>query len=241
MKKYSLLITLILFATNYLVAQEAPVLDASQSIDMEELSEAVTPGSVEDFTPVYVNNEWQKGEIVLFTGTKVVNCPIKLDLKTHHVAILVNNREWLIRDVEVDYFTWNNIKTNQPEKFENANNFNLDASRVPGFFMVANQGKVKLLGKYNLVEIDSFNPTAPQLGSSVSYTKSIDFYCDDSESTMILDKTKKGILLAFKDMSSDMEDYMKKNKLKVRKVEDLAKAFSFYNSQMDSLAAEEDK
>ncbi|MDX2303550.1 MAG: hypothetical protein NW226_12160 [Microscillaceae bacterium] len=206
---------------------------------MSQVKEAeikiLDPAEPESF---YLNKDWYIGSITLGSELQLNNCPFKVNLKENTLLVKLNEKTWVIEDKEVDSFEWTNGKTNKKEYFVNANNFNLNVSRTSGFFQITNQGKYKLLVKHVLIEKDSFNPAMPNLGSTLSYTAIEQFYVDNSEKTILFEKNKKDILLIFDKKPTEVDNFIKENKIKIREAEDLARVFNFYNSITENLASE---
>lgn len=236
--KLNLVLFLILGWTVSAVAQDdLKVVDAAQRQDMEGLSKIDKFVATEDRVPVYLNKDFYKATITM-DEVKLINCPTKYNVRDQELIVQINGQLWSIEDKAVVKYSWESPKSGN-QMFENANNFSLDASFMPGFMQVHNTGSFKMLEHFRTEVQDNYNPTANHTATTLDHIVVTNFYVDQGDKTVFVEKTKKEILGVFGDKSGVMADYMKKNKIKVRRASDLGKAMQHFNTIAPSLLTEE--
>ncbi len=202
---------------------------AKQIVPVEEIAELkVRPTDAKE--AVFLDNKWYAGNIRLGSGVEISDCPMRLDIHNQLVELNLSGKLMVVEDRKVDYFEWKNTDLNELEKFENANNFNVDASRLDGYFQVFNEGNYKFLVRNRIVQDEYSDPQRPQFAPRIVLNRVSDYFVDNGEETILVEKNKKEFFKVFDGLASDVAAYMKKNKMKIRNPREVGKVFDYYNS-----------
>lgn len=104
-------------------------------------------------------------------------------------------------------------------------------NRFDYYQVLANGKKIKLLKRYhsNYIEGKPSNGMLPEV--KAKYITYVDYYIEESESTVKrIDTKKEDIIDLMSDKSNEVVPYFKKNKIKTKSEESLISVFEYYNS-----------
>jgi len=199
---------------------------STQKVTEIPLQKGETQGSV------YLETGWQQGSLELNEGKVILGYPLKYNLKSGQLEIKAT---WdsirIVHYSKVIRFTWEGVKG--PEYFVNAKQFvddNYDVN-VNGFFKVLADGEAKLFQNSYLELIPSTYNTALDAGANHdTYTTKNKLYIYKDGKLSELKRNKKAVLSALSDREEEIKAYVKQNKLKYRKIEDVASMVNYYNN-----------
>ncbi|MCK4663599.1 MAG: hypothetical protein KAT68_12085 [Bacteroidales bacterium] len=176
-----------------------------------------------DGTP-YFNKEWEKGTVKFLNGNEYRVKFFKYDVNLERLLFLKDDVTYYIPNKgEIEKFT---IGTS------NFVYIKYDDKNIKAFFEVLSNGeKIKLLKKYKCVYVEGKkgDGIAPAINDKYSINKS--YYIKIANEPAIKFKVKKDdVLQLMSDNKELVEEYIKKNKLKFKNENDLAKIFDFYST-----------
>jgi hypothetical protein len=187
---------------------------------------AAPPGRV--VGDVYLDPEWNIGNVLLESGVLLERYNVRYDLKAQtleiQTAMIIRLLDFkLLRTV-----AWRDATTTR--LFVNASTYKLDGVPLVGILEVLSDGNKPLLRRVTMhVKQPDYVP-ALDVGSrdATIYKKSAVFYNNGGELVEV--KGKKGILAALSDKGTEVEEFIKKNKLGTRSDFEIARIFDYYNS-----------
>lgn len=181
---------------------------------------------------VYLEKDWYHGSLEMGGGKVVLDYPLKYNLKSGELEIKAT---WdsirIVHFSQVERFTWETARGH--EYFVNAKEFVGDSYdvNVNGFFKVLEDGEVKLFQNSYLELIPSSYNTAMDAGNNHdTYTQKEKLYIYKEGKLSNLKRNKKAVLSAMSDKENEIKLYVKQNKLKYRKIEDITSMVKYYNN-----------
>ena len=175
----------------------------------------------------FLFDDWQKGEVILQDGTSFKDLDLKYDDYKDKVYYKDDNGETMILTVPVKSFAISTPDGGSPLHFENGFS-GVPGSTITSFFIVLGKGKTHVLKRMNksVEERLEFPVTTPikHFESSTQY-----FLWSAGKATQVK-QDKKSILAALGSKQSDLDAYIKQNKLNTKDDADLAKLITYYNT-----------
>lgn len=180
----------------------------------------------------YLNEDWQTGNIHLFTKEVVKGYPVKYDFGSDLAEIKDTKNDTVvyvpghqIREFEV-------YSPQEKKVHVYINEFKYTKKAYPPvFYELLAAGKMELLKKIKVVLIKANYNSTLDVGSKTD-TKSLRFelFVYNGKEMIKLIKSKKKILALLEDKKEQINQYIKDEKISVKKEEDLIKLFTYYNS-----------
>ncbi len=181
---------------------------------------------------VYLETDWYHGSLEMEGGKVVLDYPLKYNLKSGELEIKAS---WdsirIVHFSKVERFTWEGQRG--PEYFINAKQYVGDSYdvNVNGFFKVLEDGDIKLFQNSYLELIPSnYNSTMNAGNNHDTYAKRDKLYIYKDGKLSDIKRNKKAVLFVMNDKEKEIKLYAKQNKLKYRKIEDIASMIKYYNS-----------
>jgi len=184
------------------------------------------PGEVKG--DVYLDEQWNIGNVMLETGVVLERYNLRYDLKSQMLEIQTSMAVKLLDCKMLKTVVWKDAVATR--FFVNASGYKLDGVPLVGILEVLSDGKKPLMRRSTVhVKRPDYVP-ALDVGSrdATIYKKTDLFWTVDGNLTEV--KGKKAILAALSDKSAEVEAYIDKNKLGTKKDEEIARIFDFYNS-----------
>ncbi len=229
MKKYYFSV-LFLFVFAGISSAQA-VLDIKHAIDLynttkmregdffKTLSESEIEGSP------YLNDDFISGTLITTTNTKYVDVPLRYNIYNDNIEFDTGNEIQALGAPEiVDKIEMGNIKMVYVP-------YSVSKKINRGFFIIEEEGKASLLSKPEVTFYEATKPAAYSDAQPAKFERKADSYfirVDQAEAKLI--SGKNDMVDVFPDNQDKLESYIKKNKLKHRKPEDLKKLVQYYNS-----------
>jgi hypothetical protein len=177
---------------------------------------------------VYLDPVWNLGNVLLESGALLERYNVRYDLKAQTLEIQTSMVVKLLDYKLLRTVVWrDNTGT---RLFVNASAYKLEGSPLVGILEVLSDGNKPLLRRTTMhVKQPDYVP-ALDVGSrdATIYKKSAVYYNNGGE--LIEVKGKKGILSALSDKGTEVEEYIKTNKLGTRSDFEIARIFDYYNS-----------
>ncbi len=242
--KNLLVILLVLFLKVYAFGQWAIPANMRATNTMERISETNVsgaggstlyglPGSPgEVIGDYYLNKRWNHASILLYQSeTMIEGYPVKYDIKNDLIEIKTTTGIKVLDVRKIKNLVWTDSLAVAPQYFVNAKEFKKEKESYAGLLEVMVDGPLPLLKR---TELDVREPNyvpALDVGSKDTkiFQKSVILYSKDGE--LIVIKNKKDVLEASGDLSKEVEDFIKKNKLNLSKDAGMRRAFEFINSK----------
>ncbi len=240
--KNLLVILLVLFFQTFAFGQWAIPANMRASNTLTSISETgVTAGSTlyglpgspgEVIGDYYLNKRWNKASILLYQSeTMIEGYPVKYDIKNDLIEIKTTAGIKVLDVRKIKNLVWTDSMAIAPQYFVNAHEFKKGKTIYSGLLEVMVDGPLPLLKR---TELDVREPNyvpALDVGSKDTkiLQKSVILYSKGGELIQI--KNKKDVLEASGDLSKEVEDYIKKNKLNLSKDAGMRRAFEFINSK----------
>lgn len=180
----------------------------------------------------YLDKKWNKANILLYQSEAVIEgYPVKYDVKSDLIEIKTNVGIKILDVKKVKNIVWVDSISSAPHYFVNAGEFKKEGVPSKGLVEVLVDGTLPLVKKTELfVKKPTYN-AALDVGTRDTkiYPKETIYFVKDGE--MLKVKGKKGVISAAGDRASEIESFIKSNKLNVNKEGDLIRVFEFLNSK----------
>ena len=174
----------------------------------------------------YLEDDFIEGTIIRNDGTTYEKIPLRYNGYDDHIEFRDKNGLTLFLDNPEEF---KEIKI-EGKKFIYYNLVN-SKQKVQGYFELLEGSKTQLLKKYS-IKIKDPEPAkayrAPTPASFVS--KPICYFILQNENQLFEIRNDKNIIELLNDKNNEMQRFIKKNKLKVKKEEDLKQIVAYYNS-----------
>jgi len=179
----------------------------------------------------YLHDEWQYGYFIMTDGYTSDEYQLKYDLENHNLEIMVKNKTKVLDLGRLDSFKWFDIENNRTSIFSNCDNFKIDEIPLIGVFEILYMGKVSLLSKTEFkIKKATYNIALDIGDRSDKVLKQKEYYYSSDNNVYELGTSKSDIMEVFIDKSEEIKRFIGEEKLKLKKENDLIKAFAFYNS-----------
>ena len=192
------------------------------------------PGSAgEVIGDYYLNKRWNKASILLYQSeTMIEGYPVKYDIKNDLIEIRTSAGIKILDVRKIKNLAWIDSMAIAPQYFVNANEFKKGKKSYSGLMEVMVDGPLPLLKR---TELDIREPNyvpALDVGSKDTkiLQKSVILYSNSGE--LIEIKNKKDVLEASGDLSKEVDEYIKANKLNLNKDAGMKRTFEFINSKL---------
>ncbi len=182
---------------------------------------------------VYLNKRWNNATILLYQSEVMIEgYPVKYDIKSNLIEIKSNTGIKVLDVKKIKNMVWKDSTTTLLHYFVNGNEYKKDGTPHSGLLEVLVDGMIPLLKKTQIfVKQPTYNDA---MGSGSKdfkiYQKPTIFYSKDGELFEI--KNKKDVLEASGNLTKEVEDYIKANKLNLNKDAGMKRTFEFINSKL---------
>ena len=186
----------------------------------------------------YLDSNWHSSSIKLYQkigsiGRESDSIPpvaLRYDIYNDAFEIMVSKNDIRgLKGEKVKFFVERQSEGQQPRVFVNLREF-LSEESLTGFAEILSGGRVTLL---SITKVSTTKPTYNEALNSgtkdVRIIKTPQFYYVRSRSILKLGGSKKKIIEALGDKGTDVEEWLKKQDLDLKKPSDLAKVFDYYN------------
>lgn len=176
----------------------------------------------------YLNDDFSPGKIIMKDGTSYSDIPLRYNIYTDKIEFESNNN--VIMEIAQPNLCERIIISNKIFVYQSYTENN---SSKNGYFELIEEGNLSLLKQYQLqfkdaVEAQPYKDPKPAQFDQHSPR----FFLLSDSNTAVELNSKSKTLEALEQYSPDIEKWIKKNKLKVNKEEDLIKAIQFCNQKM---------
>lgn len=179
----------------------------------------------------YADSVWRYTDIFLKDSTYANEILARYNPYSKKLEIVAGNQVKLLTYLRIDKFSYmNDIGTT--DYYENCMNYSQpsNTSAISGFFKVIVDDNTKLLVHHNIKTVRANYNSALDAGNNYDEIVVNENYYVYKNNTLYLVKfKKKSILKIFNDKSIEIENYVKSNKLRYKKPEDVKKIVTYYN------------
>lgn len=175
----------------------------------------------------YLTNQYVSS--VLNNNTDRNRMMVKYNLYTRNFETMVNGEVKVIPGNTIDSFEYTN-KDEKKRVFINTRNFISESFQEEGFFEVLMEEKIGLYAFEDVTIKESVSKHEENQQKDYKYQKEKTYYLwNQNDLKAILSFNKKG-LSVFAEKASIMKSYIKSNKLKFKRGEDVRKAILYYQT-----------
>ena len=236
MKKINLLIILLLAFHILLSAQDIPNIRQNlQHIETGKqlqgqilMGRKVPPGGVKG--SYYLDEDWNTGTVFLSGNRTYTDLRLKYNLHDDELEVFFENEIKVLPTHLVDSFEWVDTDKQSTVSFVNASKYAFEDTKLVGFLEVEQGGALKLVTRHKMKVRGPTYVEGLSIGDRDSklYTIERSYLVKDNR-LLALQKNHRYNLQFFKDRK-EVTEFVKRNKLKLNKKEDIAKTVSFYNN-----------
>ncbi|MCG6187059.1 hypothetical protein [Maribellus maritimus] len=229
MKKYYFPIFVLLLFAEILNAQN--ILEVRQAVDLFNTSKMLRGDMTRTLTErdiegsPFLEDEFIKGVVYTTSNTKYVDVPLRYNIYNDAIEFDTGSgvqelaAPEIVDKVEFGSYTMVYVPYSITKKIRR------------GFFIVEEEGKASLLVKPEIAFVKATEPGAYKAAEPAKFDRKNDEYyiwIKKNEAKMI--SGKNDIVDVFPDNHEKIEAFIKKNKIKHRKPEDLKQLVQYYNS-----------
>ncbi|MCG8477370.1 MAG: hypothetical protein MI784_18030 [Cytophagales bacterium] len=186
---------------------------------------------------IFPSEVWHPGQLVLMEGD-TLNAQLKYDFKTETVLLKFKGNVFSYNSRKILFFNIHDITSDSFREFFSLPYYVKPNYKVPILFEVLYEGPLTLLSREAIVEDQIVRNSYYQYGTApyrIETTKRLafDYFFLDMDGTIKPFRLrKKDLLRVMRKHSSAIKRYIKQNKLKLSKQEDLIRIVSHYNELM---------
>jgi len=167
--------------------------------------------------------DWQKGTVKMTNGDLITVDSLNFDIYSNNILFSYNGKEYYVSDNnKIEFFQFNN------QKFINLRN----PSYPNSFFQILSDGEtIKLLKLYKCSIVEGTPGNGIIDATNDKFTIMSDYYIYTAEQgIMKFSPSKKRVLDIMSDYRKEVESFIKKNRIKFRREDDLVKLFNYLSS-----------
>ncbi len=179
---------------------------------------------------LYIYETWATGDFTTIDGIKAKDHLIKYELLNEWLEVKVGGIVKLLPLENLKEFTWTLTGTQSVERYINGNVFQFRGLPAEGVFKVLYDGETQLLEKIaaRLIKAN-YNPLLEAGNREDTYSHSLSLMlAKDGKLTLIPNK-KKHIVELFSPYASQVETFIKQEKIKIRQTNGLVRVVSYYD------------
>lgn len=179
----------------------------------------------------FINEEWLDGKVILKDGKTVEGYPLRYDLENNRLEVKLDDAIHPLELKQIKSFEWYHPESKLISLYVNAFDYKLDGVPLVGVYEVLYDGPVKLFSKkdvnvYNSSYVTGYN----SIRMRESASKEHDFFFAKGNEVFKVEKSYKENLHVFEPHGSEIGHFIKKQKLKMKKPEDLVAVIQHYES-----------
>jgi len=190
----------------------------------------VPPGST--MGDNYLNKEWNQATFLLYQSEKMIEgYPAKFDIQSDLFEVKTNNGIKILDNSKVKNVVWIDSLTSLPHYFVNGKEYRIEGVPSTGILEIVVDGIFPLFKKTELLVKEPTYNVAFDVGSRDKkiFQKAIMYYGKDKDLMRV--KNKKDVLAAAGGRATEVEAFVKSNKLNLNKETDLKRVFEFLNAK----------
>lgn len=195
-------------------------------VETKSLPPATVTGSL------FLDDNWQTGNILLKNGGVLKQVPLKYNLESNELLVETSSGVKSVYSDKIKQFSWISAIDGQPRHFVNVDNFTSDSELGAGFFEILIEGPYTLASKASLKYYKpNYNAMydAGNQDGRFSKTEHL-YYIVNGKTVHPVPKKKKLFFSIFGDKKGQVESYMKEYKYNNKDKFDLVRIFNYYNS-----------
>ncbi len=237
-----LLVSVTLISTNsFGQAAIPPQLRAENTLDRISSKNSLSGSDILYGLPVppgstigdnYLNKEWNQATFLLYQSEKMIEgYPAKFDIQSDLFEVKTNNGIKILDNSKVKNVVWIDSLTSLPHYFVNGKEYRIEGVPSTGILEIVVDGIFPLFKKTELFVKEPTYNVAFDVGSRDKkiFQKEIMYYGKDKDLMRV--KNKKDVLAAAGGRATEVEAFVKSNKLNLNKETDLKRVFEFLNAK----------
>lgn len=171
----------------------------------------------------FLNKEFIKGELLMSDSTKYIGIPLRYNIYTDEIEYQgPDESEFALGDKTMA------IKIS----FDNHEFKYISSSEVKSYLEFVVLGKATLLKKYKVRYVEAEKAKAYEKSMPARFERGTEnYYIEFQDGKISYVPNNKNIASLFPDKKEEIEKYVKAEKLKLKKEDDLIKLINFYNKQ----------
>jgi hypothetical protein len=183
----------------------------------------------------YLSTDWKMTTLLLYDGGKMIEAyPARYEIESDQFEIKTSSGVKVLNGTKVNSFVWVDSLTQFPHYFVNGKDLsNEDGIALSGFFEVLTEGSLSLLSKIKITVKDpTYNAQLDMGNRDTRLNKKTILYYFDRHVVRELPPSKKRLLPIFGEHASEVEDFIKVNKLSLNEAAHLRAIFENYNARI---------
>jgi len=201
----------------------------AKNINQSEILNGAANKNARLIGETYLNKTWNVSTLFFYNYSNAIEgFPIKYELKSKSLEVLINKTIKLIDCSRIRHFIWIDSLTQSPHYFVNGKELKFTHAPMIGFFEILVEGKINLFEKVEVELVNAnFNPLLASRPEEASIVKR-EIYFIEKEKMVYPVKNKKEFLALLN--SKELNEFLNSKRLKVTKKEDLIELVQFYNT-----------
>ncbi len=180
---------------------------------------------------IYLDDNWLMSNVYFKNGLKQLEIPVKYDLKNQVLKLKYKSKVNIFGEDKVERFEIHRVGEDV-EYYVNASEF--QGHHTYGFFQIALKDHISLfiLAKLNFIK-PNYVATHDVGEKEGKYVTEKEIYLARGETVTRLASKKVDFLQFFEEHNESIHQFIKTNKLKFKREEDLLKIIKYYNSLVE--------
>jgi len=229
----SILVTTLLLIINVVSGQsQIPMVGSEEILDKLRLNKSINGIESVPYSNIngdpYIYKDFETGKLTVITGEKY-DVNVRYDIYANQIHLKTDNVIYaIIHPEKVSLIEAGDLKLIYSDYKKSAGEGTTDGS---SYFIVKADGKCKLLIKKNIRIQDAEPAKLYQEAKPAKFILMEDtYYLKSGDKSAVRIKSKNDILNVLSDKKEALDSFITSNKIGVKKIEDLDKIVSHYNS-----------
>jgi len=188
---------------------------------------SATQNTREDFLGPYLTNEFVDMLFTDVSGVQLVGKSMRYNFQANTFEFMVDQKVEVVSGDAIAQFEFVN-KSGKRRLFANTKDYSGMENMPKGFFEVLKIGRVGVLAYNNVVSKKVYSDNGEGLESTNSLSIETRYYLEKNTNIIPVTSFNKRSLSVFGDHSEEVRKFIKSNKLKFKRTEDLTKLAGFY-------------
>jgi len=186
------------------------------------------PGArIADF---YFDKKWNKSAIKLYGYEReVVGFNVKYNVKDERVEVMTRDGIKVFNCSTIKTLAWVDSLTHENIFFVNAIEYKSE-NKIDALLELLVEGKATLLKRTNLIFVKPDYVPALDVGSRDEKLRKEEVYFVSIDQRLYKISNKESLVTIFKEKENSIDSFIKANKLKIKREEDLVKIITFANT-----------
>jgi len=183
----------------------------------------------------YLNTEWKMATLLLYDGGKMIEAyPTRYEIENDQFEIQTTSGVKVLNGKKVNSFVWLDSLTQVPHYFVNGKDLRMDDGvALSGFLEVLAEGPLSLLARTKITVKDpTYNVQLDMGNRDTRLLRKTVLYYLDGNVVRELPSSRKKFLPVFGNHASEVEDFIKINRLSLNEPGHVRAIFENYNGRL---------